>query len=495
MKKVIPGQPLSITAADHNQMVDAAQAQLRASQAVPGGRPGRDRLLPSIVTVFNKTGDLDEADAVDWPIWHPVLVGYTDSPLGLTPITFAERPYFPGYNCDRADYHTAYPVLGITQEPIRAGLSGEVCIAGPTLALMHKVPTGWTNQAGWDRVHVFKYGDRWTLRNGYGGDARLLKILDVTNLYEDGTYDDRYLAWIDLSEVPERVWMQNNTGSALPPHSIVRRATTGLATKLAASSVAYTAPNEDLVASAGYQIAAGAIGWGFRLGESPVKVRYALDANPAIGATIGPASNSLYTWPELPGLEVIATDWYKAGENRYAWVRRRQLPFWAKADGLLGNAWLCTTGGAQVYDGGTYGGVVYPTCKAAVDYDRLYDPGVTLQRYPNVQSGQIFLCDAVRADGHLMANAAVFDDPIGTVKIWISANDPPPGWRIYSALEGKFPVGYSSGDSDFDPVGATAGAKTHTHPVGAAMGTTGTDYGAASHLPPYRVVRFIERYQ
>ena len=67
-----------------------------------------------------------------------------------------------------------------------------------------------------------------------------------------------------------------------------------------------------------------------------------------------------------------------------------------------------------------------------------------------------------------------------------------------SILEGRFPVGLASGDPDFGTLGTTGGSKTHTH--GSTSGTTGTVQGtvlaaAANHLPPYRVVKFTERYQ
>ncbi len=64
------------------------------------------------------------------------------------------------------------------------------------------------------------------------------------------------------------------------------------------------------------------------------------------------------------------------------------------------------------------------------------------------------------------------DDKIGTVKMWIGiVSDIPRGWRVYAALDGKFPLGDNSG---------TLGS--------GVFGTTGFDYSFAE-------VRFIERFE
>jgi hypothetical protein len=99
---------------------------------------------------------------------------------------------------------------------------------------------------------------------------------------------------------------------------------------------------------------------------------------------------------------------------------------------------------------------------------------------------------------HFLGPAASMDDAIGTVKMWNGyAAAIPRGWREYTALQGKFPVGYKSGDADFGGVGATGGAKTHVHGSGSTSGSgAGASAGvAASNLPPFSSVIFIERYQ
>ena len=48
-----------------------------------------------------------------------------------------------------------------------------------------------------------------------------------------------------------------------------------------------------------------------------------------------------------------------------------------------------------------------------------------------------------------------------TVRIHLDAGNIPAGWSIVD--KGKFYVGYDDADSDYDAVGKTGGAKTHTH--------------------------------
>jgi hypothetical protein len=62
-------------------------------------------------------------------------------------------------------------------------------------------------------------------------------------------------------------------------------------------------------------------------------------------------------------------------------------------------------------------------------------------------------------------------------------------------MRGAFPAGYKSTDADFDSIGEGGGAKTHSHSGVVASGTGGTASGAATHLPPYIALVFIERYK
>jgi len=494
LKKVQPGDDFQPQAQTWNTFIDAAQDWKSRTRNIRR-KMRQARRSPGVVTVKNDSGS-------DWSLWQPVsVVKPSTDPAEAAP-GFAEQPFFPGYDFDDTTAaNTVYMTLGITQEPIADGKCGRVAIAGPTLALMHSPPTGWTNYGGWDWVHVFDYSGRFTLRNGPGGDARLLQILDST-LYEDGTYDDQYLVLIDLCNVPNRVLIRNTTGSTLSAHSIVQRTASSGAVSQIGTSTPYHAWNEDLVASPGWDIANGAYGWGYRINDTlPVKVNFALASLPAEGDLIGPANGSFLAWDDLPGMRVHSRDWYKSGETYRAWVHRIPLRGFAKADGNIsssGQAWLCGNGGSPIFDGSVQGGVTYPTCKPYVDHPDLYDPGNTLPRWPNIQDEQVFPFEAVTETGKIVPNGSVMDDPIGTVKLWITSDDPPPGWREYSGLEGRFPVGQDTGDTDFDTLGETGGAKTHTHTTGSSGGDASGQPDAseaADHVPPYRVVRFIERYQ
>lgn len=496
-RKVQSGSPVVPSAIVHNEQLAAIRANRDRAAAI--GRqmiPGSRR--PEIIWVKNTTEE-------PWGIWSPILVGYQSAELAEEKaIAFASNPYWLGYLPNASTSVTAYPVLGITQEPIGPGKVGPVCIDGPTFALMQKPPTGWSNYAGWDRVHVWYYpaaGDdpeRFTLRNGAGGDATLLQIIDPSNVYLDGTYDDQYLVWIDLEPFPEKGWFLNTTGAELPPHSIIKRSVLGGGVKIPSTASSINFYVEDVWASPGFPVAAGAYAWGYRVNPTtPVKVRFALDYNPNLGGMIGPAGQQLAAWPDLPLFLVHSLDWYKSGEDRFAWVYRREpRNFYCKRSGST-SYYLCTPGGAAVYDGTSYGGITYPIMKASLaDLDLYTGSSFTQPRELNIQPGQVFIAQSVKGGGSIVPANAYYDDPIGTVKIWISSADPPPGWRVYSQLEGRFPVGYSSGDADFGSYGA-GGAKTHSH--GSVYKTGGGDAAAADvavkHLPPYRVVRFIERYQ
>lgn len=95
----------------------------------------------------------------------------------------------------------------------------------------------------------------------------------------------------------------------------------------------------------------------------------------------------------------------------------------------------------------------------------------------------------------------VGDDKIGTVKMWGGGPaDIPPGWREYTNMQGRFPVGIKSGETEWDVMGETGGAKTHTHNFSGSGGTLDVTGGSgsiqsASNVPPFSAVYFIERYK
>jgi hypothetical protein len=143
---------------------------------------------------------------------------------------------------------------------------------------------------------------------------------------------------------------------------------------------------------------------------------------------------------------------------------------------------------------------------------------------PNVETDQVIGYVAA-TDGVHVAMTAYLDDVIGTIKMWaFDTADPPIGWTecisggtpgrsapTVGGLEGTFPVAKKAGDADFDTVGDTGnlGTKTHCHSIlrdatTPPCGETTIDEGTwqtvdlsiqpTDHLPPWCVVRFIERY-
>jgi hypothetical protein len=103
------------------------------------------------------------------------------------------------------------------------------------------------------------------------------------------------------------------------------------------------------------------------------------------------------------------------------------------------------------------------------------------------------------------------DGYIGELRLWRityagAPSEVPNGWGVANGtdnsgalggsgldLRGQFMASYHPSTAPWTTMLATGGGQTHTHAAGAAFGTTGTDYAAANHLPPYRVMTWIER--
>lgn len=398
--------------------------------------------------------------------------------------------------------------LGITQEPIKAGEIGRVCIRGATFVLVQEAPSGTSNYAERAWGHVRKDSGRWTVRNGPAGDMRLLQRIH-DDPYEDGTYDDQCLYLADLCDVPNRVVIWNLTGAALPPCSIVSKSSGVPHThKLGATTSSYNVYTYGLCASCAWEIPENGYGYGYRIQqETPVLASWALDAQqPSVGDYCGVAGGDLKTWKGLPGLRVVLRDWYVGGTPPYrAWmIRDPHSAFYAKAGAAPYTvtqltATACTGDGTIVFDGTEQAGITYPAVQAPFRIPSYQATGFVHARQVNIQANQIVRCTEppgnIGGDG-FYCGEEVLDDPIGTVKLWIGeAGRIPGGWREYDGLQGRFPVGYLSGDADFGIAGGAGGTRSHAHgaagnaEVGIAVGATET------HLPPYRVVRFIERYQ
>jgi hypothetical protein len=137
---------------------------------------------------------------------------------------------------------------------------------------------------------------------------------------------------------------------------------------------------------------------------------------------------------------------------------------------------------------------------------------------PNVVPDQVvgYVADVT---GTKIAVAGYLDAAIGTVRMWSKTGALPPGWvdcgpglasPSVQYLAGSFPVCLKAGDSDFGTLGnhGNQGRKTHAHNMEqenteppadvvylfeGTMDTTFIGTGLANHLPPWCVVRFIER--
>jgi hypothetical protein len=459
--------------------------------------PQTRRELGTVVLVKNESSTQE-----NWPIWSPVIVCVPEGKPVDRAVAFASRPYFPGYRPDDVRF-AYYPMLGITQEPIAYGKTGRVCIHGITPALIQKCPSDWTDNGHWDWVHVRKNGSRWTLRNGPGGDARFVQFLDF-DMYQDGTYNDQYLALIDLCSVPNRVRFWNLSGETAPMHSIIRWDGRGHSYKLDSSDGSYSMwnPSYSLAATCGWDVSASNWGWAYRFDSLiPVCVSCVVPGMPG-----GPAGGSWQAWPYLPGFGGLVSDWSKSGQPSYWWVYKSFSPFWAKAQTALatgGSAWACDQTGTYIFDGGTHGSFTFPVVRTAVRFPaNSVSSGITRSRQANVQQNQIIQVTLDITNSAFLGDAGYMDDPIGTVKLWVGYTyntllNIPSGWRELTRLQGRFPVGFKLNDPTFGDLAWTGGSTTHTHGLGSGSGSGAGSYGqqAANHLPPYQVMVFIERYQ
>lgn len=100
---------------------------------------------------------------------------------------------------------------------------------------------------------------------------------------------------------------------------------------------------------------------------------------------------------------------------------------------------------------------------------------------------------------HFVCSSPYLDDKIGTVKMYIGdITKVPQGWREYTSMQDKFPVGVKA-NGIAGSVGATGGTQTHAHNTQQGTGSLSaggaTAILSANHLPPYRGVYFIERFE
>jgi len=142
---------------------------------------------------------------------------------------------------------------------------------------------------------------------------------------------------------------------------------------------------------------------------------------------------------------------------------------------------FCTGMAAQSFSSTVYDGTdLWPNTSVTIHLPVPFDSSGNPARHPNVLAGNILPYAVTGSNGSFLnwrgacftAMGGYSDDLVGTVKMWIGdVSDIPQGWRVYAALDTKFPLGDNSG---------ALGSGT--------FGTTGTDYD-------YAEVRFIERFE
>ncbi len=454
----------------------------------------------------------------DWPALSPIGVCTLDdvdpSDIVASASSTDFLPTFLGCRLDDYSFDSGYNrMLGITQKAIPYGETGSVCIRGVTSALVQKLPSGWTagNYGNW--VQVRKIDDRWMLRRGLGGDARLLQYLDF-GTYLDGEYDDQQVVLIDLCSVPNRRYFSAYTEEK-PAFSVVNAPLTSqFAFKIGDQTDFYYAlrHQQKLAGTCGWDVPASKYGWLYYLNDTiPVCLTLSFPHSYGTNAeNYGPATDSFAAWPYLTGFKAVARDNYDPTSPPYSpsttWFSSDMTHIFAKAEDALtyftggtfqvaGLAWPSNSSGSVVYDGGVYGGVTYPVIYLQVTLRYRSNAGFIPPRCPNVQAGTIFegLIEA-KTGGLYLDDPIYWDDPIGTVKMWnLSVGLIPSGWREYTAMQDRFPIGVKAGGIATG-VGATGGSQTHMHPAGTGI-ASGSNLGAANHIPPYSGIIFIERYQ
>jgi hypothetical protein len=502
----------------------------------------RELSYTQIVKVKNQSSDEE-----DWPAWSPIGVcpldgASAEDAVGWRNLTF-QGCRLDDYNFDNGLGRT----LGITQQPIPYGKTGRVCIGGMTAALIHDpVRAGYIQylRHGFFGVMVRKFDDRWTLRLGYGGDAKLVQFLS-SEAYNDGIDNDQVLGLVDLTTPDHRVCIRNDTGSTLPQCNVAM-----LGSNLIQESATFTDnfffkatpppadypiplltyPFNSYGGTCGWEIPAGRFGWGYVFNKViPVCAKQVLPGTLCQG--FAPGKTELY--PQLPNLRLVESyDWTKSGDDsRLGWfVEDISQQYVALAltslyqDEYTGHDALAyfleTYQGSGPYDGiTTVNGITLPEVAVCiglgghVDLDGFgHGPP---RRSINVQPGHVFrydiqpaktyTYDAGSSSHRAFPTAENYDDPVGTIRIWVGYTSLiPMGWRLCDGtggtvdLRGRFIMGVNTAagaPGDEDGVGDTGGSRS-IGPVGSESGAP-VQFAASStktdNRPLFYVAAYIQR--
>lgn len=263
--------------------------------------------------------------------------------------------------------------------------------------------------------------------------------------------------------------------------------------------------------SPGWTIGSGKYGWCYKIdSDRPVCIAAVTTASP--GMMYGPISGTAgqkKVWPGVPGLICVdvqnhvsglspfddsTTDaeppcygWFKKAPHQFCYAKATANYYLTRVAGHWPQAHICWPDGTIVYDGTSQNGTTYPEILVGMNIDsltRYQSPNITMYpcRYPNVQANQIFLAQVFDSSDLIPADPLIYDDPIGTIKMWnLATGVIPAGWREYTTMKDRFPIGAGT----IADVGYTGGAQTHVHPAGTGM-ASGTALGMPTICLPIR---------
>ncbi|HBO45789.1 MAG TPA: hypothetical protein DD670_18070 [Planctomycetaceae bacterium] len=272
MKRVRAGDRVKLSADIFNTLLDTARIVRSGQQNLDvTARPAtRER---NVVLVKNV-----DAGQKDWPAFAPVVVAAPGGSPASWALGFSEKPYLAGNQPTGNNPTGPGDVIGVTQEPIRYGSMGRVCIAGVSCALVRDDFTASSQSfvgVQWDSTTarlVFT-------RSGQGTIRFLLRLDDV--LYQDGIYNDLYFCLIDCSQqVAGPLWGKLDA-------SLAHDDTTGVTVSL------YIDPTTD----SGRDI------------ENVLPPPWMTDGTIALGSWVEPKAwgGSWYAIP-MPSVQIVTTD-------------------------------------------------------------------------------------------------------------------------------------------------------------------------------------------
>jgi len=466
LSRVQPGDPLR--AADQNRLID--QVNRLGRPAAPRGQ-------------FGSTGmALPSRESTRLALFEITGTSWSLPDLSDLPTSTVDREQIPSIAARRIDFaqHETGDVDG-SDDPVGTYAIGDNLQETIYYVSARVIPAVASTHRGGYAVGPIElgFGDRvWCVLNRQSGRWEVV--------------GDRESSWL---------LVYNSTSEDIPPRGIVRLApNSGAPSHLGGSVSRNTAFPQPMAAINGPStIPAGGHGLVTLAMDVPALALFdtstgTVAANSNRPCGVGVDSYSMFSG--LPGFRVVSSSAYSS----YAWVLRD--------DASLCTGRLASTPPpaypthASLYPvstaGTVYDGTTLPSITGTVEFF-----GASACRDLNLAvDDEIAYRMAGLELAGLVAIGDYWDDPIGTVKIWIGTESTiPRGWRVYSALEGKFP----RSDDETSPTASATdqpSASLTTYQLTLQSGTgvqldypNGVDVSEETNLPPYANVLFIERYQ